>query len=251
MHDISQVTRTEINRLHELATKTASDAIEYAKQAGVLLLKVKDELPYGVFGKWLDQNLSVSARQAQRYMAAAQGKAIPIEELADEYDALPQLTRNDTVSHLSNYLSQQEIDSLVDGTWTPNWKPEAGCWYITATELGAYWVVPDLKRPDLFHVSRFYSDGPEDDGGLFDRTRWAELADLVEIRLKGFQLAEPGKANWKIYKKAGLSGPFGAPKRHGTLKIIAKDGFAGRSAPWQRSARPRSGKAREGLAVSG
>ena len=44
MHDISQATSTEINRLHELATKTASDAIEYAKQAGVLLLKVKDEL---------------------------------------------------------------------------------------------------------------------------------------------------------------------------------------------------------------
>lgn len=224
MHDISQATSTEINRLHELATKTASDAIEYAKQAGVLLLKVKDELPYGVFGKWLDQYLSVSARQAQRYMAIAQGKPIPVRELAAKYETLPQLSRNDTVSHLSNYLSPQEIDSLVDGTWTPNWKPEAGYWYITATELGAYWVVPDLKRPDLFHVSRLYSDGTEDDGGLFDGTRWAESADLVEIRLKGFQLAEPDKAIWKMHKGAGLSEPFGAPERHGKIKIIAKDG---------------------------
>ena len=65
--------------------------------------------------------------------------------------------------------------------------------YITASELGAYWVVPDLRRPDLLHVSRLCSDGPDDDGGLFDGTRWAESADLVEIRLKGFQLTKRTK----------------------------------------------------------
>ena len=242
MHEINSATITEINRLHQLATKTASEAVEYAKQAGQLLLNVKVQLPYGAFGNWIDQNLTVSSRQAQRYMAVAQGKQIAVRELASKYDKVSQLPRNDTVSqlprndtvshlprndtvsHLSNFLSQEEIDSLIDGNWVPKWRPQNGHWYITVTENGSYWVVPDLQRPHLFHVSRLYSDGPEDDDGLFDGTRWAESADLVEIRLKGFQLAEPDKAIWKTYKKTGMLEPFGAPEHHGKFKVIAKDG---------------------------
>ena len=232
MHEINPATSTEINRLHQLAAKTATEAIEYAKQAGELLLNVKGQLPYGAFGDWIEKNLTVSARQAQRYMAAAQGEPIPIRELATDYDTVSQPPRNDTVSHLRNCLSQEEIDSLVDGTRVPKWKPQNGHWYKTVTRNGAYWVVPDLEKPDFFHVSHLYSAGTEDGRGLFDGTRWAESADRVEISLKLFQLAEPDKAIWKTCKSTGLSEPFGAPEHHGKIKIFRKDG----SEKWIRDA---------------
>ena len=223
MHKLTQATCTEINRLHQLATKSASEAIEYAKQAGELLLQVKAQLPYGAFGDWMEQNLSVSARQAQRYMAVAQGKPIPVRELAARNDTVSQVARSDMMSQLSDVLSPEEADSVIDGTWTPKWKPEAGHWYSAFTESGAYWVVPDLTQPHLFHVSRLDSD-PADEDGLFYGTRWAEVTDFVEIRLKQYGMADPINTKWKVSKRAGLSEPFGAPENHGKIKVVGKDG---------------------------
>lgn len=224
MHKINPATSTEINRLHQLAIKTAKEAVEHAKQAGELLMKVKAQLRYGQFIQWIDENLTVSARQAQRYMAVAQGKPIPVRELTAKYDTVSQVPRNDTVSHLSNVFSSEEIDRLVDGTWVAKWKPQSGHWYTTMTDNGAFWVVPDLKRPDQFHVSRLYSDDIEDDESLFSGTRWAESADRVEITLRGFLLSAPENAVWKEFKKTGLPEPFGAPDNHGKIKVVGKDG---------------------------
>lgn len=79
----------DINAAHADAVKHATSAIDYAKQAGELLLKVKQKLPHGAFGAWLEANVEVSERQAQRYMAAAQGKPLPIRHI-----------KSDTVSDL-------------------------------------------------------------------------------------------------------------------------------------------------------
>lgn len=79
----------EINRLHVLADGHADMAIAYAKQAGSLLLEVKKTLGHGDWLPWLKKNIEVSPRQAQRYMAAALGKPLPIKAI-----------KNDTVSHL-------------------------------------------------------------------------------------------------------------------------------------------------------
>ena len=223
MHKLTQATSSEINRLHQLATKSASDAIEYAKQAGELLLQVKAQLPYGAFGGWIEQNLSVSARQAQRYMAVAQGKPIPVRELAARNDTMSQVSGSDMMSQLSDVLSPDEVDSVIDGSWMPRWKPEAGHWHSAFTESGAYWVVPDLKQPHLFHVSLLYSDHTNEEG-FFCGTRWAEAADLVELRLKQYGMADPISATWKVSKRAGLSEPFGAPEEHGKIKVVGKDG---------------------------
>ena len=232
MHEINPATSTEINRLHQLATKTAAEAVEHAKQAGELLMKVKAQLRYGQFVKWIEENLVVSLRQAQRYMAVAQGKPIPVRELAAKNDMVSQMARNDTVSLLSNVFSPEEEDSLVDGTWVAKWKPQAGHWYTTMTDNGAYWVVPDLKRPDQFHVSRLHSDDIEDDDSLFSGTRWAESANRVEITLRGFFLSAPEKAVWKTVQRTGLTEPFGASENHGKIKVKGKD----RQARWIRDA---------------
>jgi hypothetical protein len=215
MPEIQPSIAIELNKLHELAIGTARQAVSYAKQAGMLLLQVKEQLPHGKFGSWCETNTSLSERTCQRYMAVALGKEVPLRALAGKTDNLAVLPRS---------LSEEEIDSLVDGTWVAKWIPKAGHWYTTMTENGAYWVVPDLKRPDQFHVSRLYLDDIEDDEILFSGTRWAESADRVEITLRGFLLSAPENAVWKEFKRTGLTEPFGAPDNHGKIKVIGKDG---------------------------
>ena len=53
---LSKQNANEINRLHGIATETANSAIEMAKQIGLLLLAVKDDLGHGEFGTWVDAN---------------------------------------------------------------------------------------------------------------------------------------------------------------------------------------------------
>ena len=80
---------TEIRVEHAAAQQHAERAIEHAKRAGQLLMQVKAELPHGEFLPWIDANLEVSRRQAQRYMRAAQGKPMTARKI-----------KSDTVSHL-------------------------------------------------------------------------------------------------------------------------------------------------------
>jgi hypothetical protein len=223
MPEIQPSIAIELNKLHELAFGTARQAVSYAKQAGMLLLQVKEQLPHGKFGPWCETNTSLSERTCQRYMAVALGKEVPLRALAG---------KTDNVAVLPVRLKEDEIDSLVDGTWTPKWTPEAGHWYTAVNENGAYWVVPDLKRPDKFHVSRLYGEEAEDDEGLFDGTRWAESAERVEISLRNFLLAAPEKAVWKTVQRTGLTEPFGASENHGKIKVKGKD----RQARWIRDA---------------
>lgn len=98
---------SEINAAHQQAIHHAARAIEFAKHAGDLLLKVKADLRHGDFLPWLNQHCTVSARQAQRYIAAAQGKPIPIRAI-----------KHDTVSHLEvNEGEAIQIRHSV-GNWT-------------------------------------------------------------------------------------------------------------------------------------
>ena len=83
----------EIAVEHEAAQRYAGKAIEHAKRAGELLEQVKERLPHGEFLPWIDNNLDVSRRQAQRYMRAAKGKPMT-----------PRQIKNDTVSHLPKWL---------------------------------------------------------------------------------------------------------------------------------------------------
>ena len=215
MSTIAQNTIAEINRLHKLANQAAHEAIDYAKQTGLLLLEVKRQLAHGEFGKWIQDNLEVSSRQAQRYMQVASGKTIAVRELAG---------KNDTVSHLNRVFSETELDQIAAGTWTPKWVPENGNWYCCATASEAFWVVPDISDASLFHVSRLYNDPRDPDEGLFDGTRWPEPAQRVELRLRYLGLSQPSEAKWKCKRKEGLPQPFGAPEHHGFITVKAADG---------------------------
>jgi hypothetical protein len=134
----------QINTHHKYATKHAKDAVESAKAAGELLLHVKATLPHGTLTSWIKTNLNVSDRQAQRYMAVAQGKPVPLRKLAD---------KTDTVSVLQNTTQSK-------GIWkNERWEPEAGCMYLFNEEGASYWVLPCTEGGKWFHVSKLY-DGP-------------------------------------------------------------------------------------------
>ena len=92
-----------INRHHQQAQAHASRAIEHAIEAGKLLLQAKAQLPHGQFLSWLEANCQVSARQAQRYMRAAQGRPLGRR-------------KNDTVSHMPKPVKELRIlDVLRSG----------------------------------------------------------------------------------------------------------------------------------------
>jgi hypothetical protein len=89
----------KINDLCRQAMDSADNALACARQAGQLLLEVKSQLPHGQFIRWLGENVAVSPRQAQRYMAFAQGKEPAVKQL---------FGKNDTMSHLLESLAPDE-----------------------------------------------------------------------------------------------------------------------------------------------
>ena len=144
MHAIALDTINEINRLDQLARTTASEALELARQAGLLLLNVKDQLPHGEFSQWLKANVTVSQRQAQRYMAVAQGKPISMRALT---------VKNDTVSLLDDQQKTSQNQIKKD-----RWIPKDGHMYFFKDAAGAnYWVSPSIEPAGGYHVCKHYN----------------------------------------------------------------------------------------------
>ena len=100
---------SEINEAHAQAIRHAGTAIDFAKQAGALLLQVKNELAHGEFLPWLEANCTVSDRQARRYMASAQGKPLPIRSI-----------KNDTMLLLPGAVKSDTVSDLEDANQSPN-----------------------------------------------------------------------------------------------------------------------------------
>jgi hypothetical protein len=189
-----------INRHHVAATKRAGEAVQHAREAGRLLLAIKATLPRGEFLQWVRESLTVSVRQAQRYMAAALGKPTPLRALTSE---------SDTVTQLAEPTSPEPPQHLKE-SFTPDWRPTPGHWHFSVTDQGgAVWVVPDAQDPGLFHVSRLYQRGDE---SLFDGTQKPIEAWLVEdyLRLQ-YGIQDSWLLPWKSKQKPGLARPFGEP----------------------------------------
>ena len=140
----TQTVIDQINKHHTNAMKLAEEAIESAKSAGELLLKAKAALPHGSWENWLKTNTSISVRRAQRYMARAKDKSVPLSNL---------LSKNDKLSYLPPNAQSK-------GIWkNGKWEPEAGCMYLFNEEGASYWVLPCTEGGKWFHVSKLY-DGP-------------------------------------------------------------------------------------------
>ena len=227
MNDIQPSIAIELNKLHELAIGTARQAVDYAKQAGELLLQVKAQLPHGEFGRWRENNTALTERTCQRYMAVAMGKEVSIRTLAGKPDTVSVLTDDASVdAAMASQVSDEDFVKTLMDLHSPSWMPELGHWYIGQTNHGVYWIVPDVSAPSLFHVSRFYDsvEQGKGEGDLFDGTRCPIEASQVAFQLKRFQLPDPSKIEWKMKKKEGLNEPFGAPENYCKFRVVGKGG---------------------------
>lgn len=211
-----ETTITKINAHHENAIRHRDAAVESAVEAGKLLLEVKATIPRGTFTKWIHENLKVSDRQAQRYIAAAKGKTVPLVVLADKTDIM-------SVSKDSNRSS---------GIWkNGKWRPEAGCMYLFKEDGASYWVQPSTESGLWFHVCKHYSgekmstDGFKRQWTIFGKVTDPDLTSqfyvgttrpLGYIGVEGV-LTSYGLKNLKDALQLGtktdqsFEGPFGEP----------------------------------------
>jgi hypothetical protein len=194
----------EINELHKLAITSANAAVNYAKQIGQLLLEAKKELPHGKFLNWLDENIEVSKRQAQRYMEAASGKDLRLSDFS---------TKNDMMSHL-------EEDSK-HRMFNPVWIPSDGHWFKCIDQDSIFIIAPDRLHPEDFHITKFKLlegstiDDCKIDWNRNDEIHWTRqpvMAKKVEGILQVFGLFYPETKKWKSMVKEGLDFPVGIDK---------------------------------------
>jgi hypothetical protein len=217
----------EINQHHEIAIARADEAIHHASQAGKLLLEVKAALPHGQFLAWVQQHVRVSVRQAQRYMAVAEGKPAPIRALGSKSDTVSHLPKPEEVDRNPITPGSRVPKDVQDWFDSPAFCPTPGHWYWTTSDkLGALWLVPSLEHPEHFHISRFYDApgheqqqadaDPEgwDGRSLYDGTKRPVPAWMVESYLQTvFGVEDPLSLKWEHALKPGLSRPFGEPER--------------------------------------
>jgi len=150
----------QINELDKKAQAHANDAIECARQAGYLLLTAKMQLPHGRWTPWVERNLSFSLRQAQRYIAVAQGKQVPIRKL---------VCKNDTVSCLDHPKNGPNF-VRCQGEWVNgSWRPKPGFFYLFRERGDAYWVHPSTTDERWFHICKHYNGPRMSPEGFFRR----------------------------------------------------------------------------------
>jgi len=177
----------EINRRHLLAHAAANDAIEHAKAAGLLLLEIKGKLKHGQFLHWVRDNAQMSLRKAQRYMAVALGKPIPLRKLIE---------KNDTVSHL------KKGDESSKGIWLDGiWHPEPGFVYLFNDGTGAYWVTPSAEHASSFHVCKHYKGDKRSSVGFYWRYTIFSTVNDPDLASEFYM-----GTRWPLTSRSGVAG---------------------------------------------
>ena len=172
----------EINVQHRLAVQHAGSAIEHAKRAGELLTQVKADLPHGTFMAWVATHVDVSPRQAQRYMAAAQGRTLPLRTI-----------KCDTVSLLP--ARQAAFEPVPD------------CWMYT-WEGGRTYVIEQSMEAGFFFCCALALKG--DDDAVMDCLTRPIRSDFVEVPLRDMGLTDPAAAAWRIGRGCRVASSLGA-----------------------------------------
>ena len=193
----------EINNLHQLAINSANEAFGYANQLGRLLTDIKIEIPHGSFTKWIEENLTISARQAQRYMAVASGKDLNVSKL--DY-------KNDILSVLTD-------EELMPKYEKPNWIPKIGYWHFGKFNNSVFWVVPYISNENFFFITQFTKANASDkkinsECESFYSGSIEPIHHLsIDVSLHTYGIDYPEKIKWETYKRVGLIRPFGEPER--------------------------------------
>jgi len=202
MNEITNIAN-EINSLHKLARNSANEAVGYANQLGGLLKDIKIQMPHGSFTKWIEENLTISPRQAQRYMAVASGKDLNVSKLS---------YKSDILSVLTNEELRQKYDK-------PNWVPSIGHWHLCEFNNSVFWVVPYINDENFFFITQFTSaDGAHNDidnehESFFYGSKEPIHHLSIDVSLHFYGMDHPEKIKWETYKRDGLIRPFGEPER--------------------------------------
>jgi len=194
----------QINNHHRLAFRQANDAVENAKAAGLLLLQVKASMPHGQWTAWVKANLEVSDRQAQRYIAVAQGKTVPLRKLAGKTDTVSDLKKGIFVP-LPRHIYFAKDVGFPDNH---------------------YLVESCLVHPDCFFVTHINAQGDDKDFNQDEMTARPVEAIAVHDTLEYFGMAEPLNVKWGVKKSQGvmeagetLYGPSENPPKHVTPRL--------------------------------
>lgn len=186
MINISTATVAEINRAHHLATEHAEKAVEHAKRAGILLLQVKASVPHGDFLPWIRANVHFSPRQAQRYIAAAQGK----ERAAK--------VKSDTgMSHLAASRINDPAPARRHVAPVPEFMPRDGQWCVCSSEGCDYVVEPSVSHPGYWFVSALREEH-------FDYQFRPIRSEWVESLLGFYGLKSASTSDWIYQACAGV-----------------------------------------------
>lgn len=178
---------SEILEQHRLAQDKAGQAIEHAKRAGALLLKLKAALPHGGFLPRL-QALGIKPRTAQTYMAAAQGKPMPIRALkcaARAHLPSPTVVPRDTDGTAPLLPRKPGFAAIPD--------------HAMFTELdGRWYFIEQSTVQDHFFVS--YVELVGDDDAVTQYLTRPIRGDYVDLPLAEWGLPEPARAPWRCIK---------------------------------------------------
>jgi hypothetical protein len=193
----------EINNLHQLAINSANEAVGYANQLGVLLTDIKIQLPHGSFTKWIEENLTISPRQAQRYMAVALGKDLNVSKLSYKSDIVSVLTKEQIMQKYNK----------------PNWIPSIGYWHFCEFNNSVFWVVPYINNENFFFITQFknlddaHNDINSEHESFFYGSKEPTHYLSIDASLHSYGIDHPEKIQWETYKRDGLIRPFGEPER--------------------------------------
>lgn len=176
---------SKIQELHASAQSYADKAVKDATSAGELLLEAKKQLPHGQFLYYIRTELSISVRQCQRYMAAAQGKGkLSLMELT---------TKCDRMSH----LQKDEQDGVF--------LPSAGFVYMLPNKEGA--DILALVECTKGYENYFFVTVYENQQGTRWTTKRPVEDSLVHQNLEYFGLRDPQLQKWKFKPSKGVSEP--------------------------------------------
>jgi phage N-6-adenine-methyltransferase len=128
---------TEINAEHEAAEHAINNSLQHARRCGELLIQARVKCGHGEWLPWLDANVRVGARQAQKYMRLAErwpaisnansGSHLGINEalaaLAEPREPepsflpMPEPTRYTPVEHPAATEAETDDDAEDDTDW--------------------------------------------------------------------------------------------------------------------------------------
>ncbi len=162
-----------INAKHHAAEQTAHQALEYAKESGELLLEAKGKVAHGQWLSWIDTNLHIGPRQAQKYMKLAKNlEGLPKTNL-DSYLTVEQAVK--AISHKQKYL--------------PPDNKQAAAVYQHGNEMRVALIQHSQKYPGYYDYGMMIMPKDQEDG-LYEYGIKPIRGDAIEFVINKWGLPE-------------------------------------------------------------